>query len=146
MSRASSRPESTRTFVPSSRAIALATRRAVAGVAQGRRRDGDQAVGVVLLGQVLERPGGLDGARGDRLRDLALGGDRGAEPQHHALAHDALDAAGRARVGHQQMEGRAPQVEDGDAQLRVRVAPGLPAVPSTHSTSPFATELGELAN
>jgi hypothetical protein len=36
------------------------------------------------------------------------------------LPDDALDPAGRARVGDEEMEGRAPEVEHGDAELRVR--------------------------
>ena len=68
--------------------------------------------------------------------DRAAVRDRRAEPEHHLLLHDRADLAARGRVGDQQVEGRAAEVErrhahDGrllgrrEAQLALRVRLGL---------------------
>ena len=93
---------------------------AVGRVAQRRRRDRDQESAWALRA-LSPSSRAVSTARAHTSSGTRPSScDRGAEPQHHALAQHAAHVAVGARVGHQHVERGGAEIEDAEADRRLR--------------------------
>ena len=122
VSRASSRPSMKRTGVPAARLEQRA--RAPPGwgcpVARSSRSARPRRAPVRTAISGSRRRSRPRGRR--RRRDAPAAGEHQPEVQHHAVAEDRRERALGVGVGDEQLEGRAPEVEDGEPPRRAPAA------------------------